>query len=129
MLILLLGGRINRIALRVERDMDLGLRLGGSGIEDDYVDFLEMLEQGMEVVEMETTTCVVPALVGMCQLWVRQRGEGGGWPTISFSLSNMLRAFMKEPRSLSMEEGGIVRERPPNEPARQEMGEPRKCLA
>jgi hypothetical protein len=49
--------------LGVERDLDVRCWLRGvAGVNDDNVDLLKVLEQGMEVGEVEPTTGVVPTL-------------------------------------------------------------------
>jgi hypothetical protein len=40
----------------------MSLRLGGGRIEHDDVNFFEMFEKGVQVVELEIATCVVAAL-------------------------------------------------------------------
>jgi hypothetical protein len=50
------------VDLGVKGDLDMGLWLGGSGVEDDDMDLLKVFEQGVQVVESEATTRVVPAL-------------------------------------------------------------------
>jgi hypothetical protein len=57
-LLLLLLRELGIDALGAERDTDLCWRVG---IDDQDVDFLKVLEEGVEVLEMESTTCVVPA--------------------------------------------------------------------
>jgi hypothetical protein len=64
-----LGGVVGRLVglvrrgvrLGVERNLNVSLRFWSSRIQNNEMDILEVLEESMEVVEMETATCVVTA--------------------------------------------------------------------
>ena len=55
----------------------MSLRLSGGRIEDHYVNFFEMFEKGMKVVELQVATCVVTTLyiLNMREvIWVEKEG-------------------------------------------------------
>ena len=80
---------------------DWGVVGTGARIPNDHMALFEVLDKCMKVVQLKTTTRVITAL------WAEEVSQEAGRapmprPTMSSSLPTILRAFNKEPLSLSM---------------------------
>ena len=115
----------------IERDLDVRLWLGRGWIENDNMNVLKVLEQGMEVVELATAACIVATELSLAVedaegvadgvaacVWGFSGDMSGDWSEERDTYSN-------EVRSCAVGEPAGKRGAP-NELARQEMGEPMK---
>ena len=68
------------------------MRVGGGGVDDDDVDFFEMFEEGVQVVELQIAAGVITAL---CIMKTRPNKVEEGH-TSSPSRSKTLTAFKRE---------------------------------